>query len=303
MEIPKISEESGKGPLINENKIDANRFQSITTDISLIAVCIIAAVVSFWDMSITIASVVTVGWMSVLLYIVTTSVYRSKYDGGIYKGRQTEEYKTALATFNRFRDHIMEHSLTDKLAEWCNTYRANDLTQIKKNIVCPYMTYQEFQEKYENISKEKAKSLGLSRQAQKAVNTANAIKPLELSADMLLNTSASRNIFGKRRALPTSGSTQREIDLATNYISKFVVTFICGMFTIQVLSSPSLESFLQWIVRMFPVVMAFLTGEPNGYKNVVSVDTRRILAQTHILKLFFADEKIDLPAAEQSIDI
>lgn len=298
MTVPHIVDDTPS--VVIEQKIDQNRLQSIGTDIALIVLCVVAAFVSFWDISITFSSVFTVGWVSVILYIVTTTVYRTKYDGGIFKGRQTTEYISAMETFTRYRDYIMTHSLTDQLTEWCNTYRMKDLTQLRKSIVCPYMTYEEYTEKYQNISKKGINRLDLSKQAKSAIKRANDINALELSAYMLLSSSVSSNLFGKRKALPTSGSEKRNVDFAVNYASKFIVTFICGMFAIQILSDPSLESFLQWVVRMIPVAVAFLTGEPSGYRNVVSVDTNRIDAQNQLLKLFFADAKIDLPNQGQN---
>ena len=298
MEIPKIGEEPQYKVI--EQKIDQNRLESLGTNIALITLCVIAAFISFWDISITLSSVFTVGWVSVLLYTVTTTIYRTKYDGGIFRGKKEKEYIDVMQTFTEMRNYVMEHSLTDTLSDWCNSYRIRDITQLRKSIVCPYMTYEEYKEKYQNISKEKVNRCGLSKQAKRAVLLANSISPLELTADMLLNSSGRRNLFGKRKALPTSGNEKRDIDFAKNYISKFIITFICGMFAIRIISDPTLKTFLQWIVRMIPIVIAFLTGEPGGYRNVTIIDTKRIDAQNQLLKMFFADAKIDLSAKGQN---
>ena len=291
MFVPKIDDPTPQSA--QEPMIDTNRAASVSTDIALIAMCIIAALVSFWDISFTFESAVTVGWMSIMLYVVTTTVYRSKYDGGIYKGRQRDEYKNARKAFDTMRAFIMENSLTDTLSEWCNSYRAKDVEQIRMAIICPHMSYSEYIEKYKNISKEKVNSLDLSKQMKKAINQANSVKPLELSSAMLMESSQSRGLFGVRRALPMSGHTRRTVDLGVNYVSKFMVTFVCGMFAVNILSDPSMETFVLWCVRMFPVVLAFLTGEPGGERNVVNVEVRRITAQTQLLTVFFADKKID----------
>jgi hypothetical protein len=74
------------------------------------------------------------------------------------------------------------------------------------------------------------------------------------------------------------------------------------MFVVEILSDPTLETFLQWLIRMFPVVTAYLTGEANGYRNVTTIDTQRINAQSQVLRLFFADEKID-PEQGQNNDL
>lgn len=290
MFVPKIEEEPQR---IIEQKIDQNRLVSVGTDFALLALCLLAAFVSFWDVGFSINKAFTVGWLSILIFIVSTTTYRNKYDGGIYKGRQTTEYKTAKASFENIRDFIVAKSLINTLSDWCNNYRVNDLTQIQKGIVCPYMTYEEYTEKYKNLNIRKVHRCDLSWQAKKAVILANSVMPLELSADGLLGISAQTNIFGKRKALPISGGEKRKHDMIVNYASKFILTFVLGMFVVEILSDPTLETFLQWLIRMFPVVTAYLTGEANGYRNVTAIDTQRINAQSQVLRLFFADEKID----------
>ena len=298
MFVPKIEEEPQR---IIEQKIDQNRLVSVGTDFALLALCLLAAFVSFWDVGFSINKAFTVGWLSILIFIVSTTTYRNKYDGGIYKGRQTTEYKTAKASFEKIRDFIVAKSLINTLADWCNKYRVDDLTQIQKGIVCPYMTYEEYTEKYKNLTIRKVYRCDLSWQAKKAVILANSVMPLELSADGLLGISAQTNLFGKRKALPISGGEKRKHDMIVNYASKFILTFVLGMFVVEILSDPTLETFLQWLIRMFPVVTAYLTGEANGYRNVTSIDTQRINAQSQVLRLFFADEKID-PEKGQKIE-
>ena len=298
--IPKIEQDT---PHIIEHKVDQNRLVSAGTDVALLALCLLAAFVSFWDVGFSINKAFTVGLLSILIFVISTTVYRTKYDGGIYKGRQTTEYQTAKASFEQIRDFIVSRSLINTLADWCNKYRVNDLTQIQKGIVCPYMTYEEYTEKYKNISKRKVIRCNLSWQATKAVILANSVMPLELSADGLLGITAQTNLFGKRKALPISGGQKRKNDMIVNYASKFIFTFVLGMFAVEILSDPTLETFLQWLIRMFPVVIAYITGEINGYRNVTAIDTHRINAQSHILRLFFADSKIAFTEQGQKIHL
>ena len=297
MEIPHIGAETPH--VIQEQKIDQNKLVGIGTDIALLALCFGAAFISFWDVGFSINKAFSIGFLSVILYVVTVTVYRNRYDYGIFRGRQTKEYKGEKSNFEKLRDTIISTNLMTPLIEWCNTYRLNDLAQIRKSFVCPYMTYEEYTEKYQNISQREVNRLNLSRQAKRAIFLANSIKPLELSADKLLGVSVNVNLFGKRQALPVSGQDKRKYDMIFNYASKFLLTFVLGMFSIEILSDPTLETFLQWLVRMFPVATAYLTGEPSGYRNATAIETRRIGAQSQILHLFFADTKLDDPKQGQ----
>lgn len=298
MQVPHIGEDTPH--IIQEQKIDQNKLVGIGTDIALLALCFLAAFVSFWDVGFTINEVFAVGWLSVILYVVTVTVYRNKYDHGIYRGRQTKEYIEEKNNFEKLRDIVISQNIMTSLIEWCNDYRVKDLEQIRKGFVCPYMSYNEYTEKYQNISQREVNRCNLSRQAKRAIFLANSIKPLELSADKLLGMAVNVNLFGKRQALPISGQDKRKYDMIFNYASKFLLTFVLGMFSIEILSNPTLETFLQWLVRMFPVVTAYLTGEPNGYRNASTIETRRIGAQSQILHLFFADTKLDIPKQGQT---
>ena len=289
---PHLIEESDD--LTKRLRVDSDNLNSFATNVGLFVLCAIASIVSFWEVEFTIDKAFTIGWVTVLLYVVSTTVYRTKYDGGIYRGRQTEPYKTIMTTFQGYRERITKGKLIDRLREWCQAFRINDVKNVRMEIICPYMSYDEYLAKYVNLSPAKIKELGLSRKVRSAVNRANAVEPVELTADMLLNTSFSKNLFGKRRILPRSGDEQRRGDFASNYAKRLVITILCGLFAVEFISDPSVESFLQWIIRMIPVVMAFLTGDTGGFRNATEVTTKRIDAQSRLLELFFADEKIEI---------
>jgi hypothetical protein len=269
--------------------IDSDNLQSLATNAALILLCVIASLVSFWDIQLTFDSAFSIGWVTVLLYIVSTTVYQTKYDGGIFKGKQTDVYKAALDSFDSLRKRIMDTRQTDALRDWCNDYRIKDVESIRKNIVCPYMSYDTYLELYANRSKAHVKQAGLSRKARKAVNLANSVEPVDLTSDMLLNLSHQRRLLKKRRLLPRSGDEQRTGDLAATYIKKFFITFICGMFVVEIINNPTLDTFLQWLIRMVPIVMAFLTGPGAGFRNASEVSVKRMHAQSKLLTVFFAD--------------
>ena len=271
-------------------RVDSDNLNSLATNAGLFILCAIASVVSFWDVTLTIDKAFTIGWVTVLLYIVSTTVYRTKYDGGIYRGRQTDAYKEITGTFRTYRDRIMKESRIDDLREWCRDFRIQDVRNVRMEIVCPYMSYDDYLAKYANLSPQKVKELGLSRKVQSAINRANAVEPVELTADMLLNLSFSKKLFGKRRILPRSGDEQRRGDFVSNYAKRLVITILCGLFAVEFISDPSMESFLQWIIRMIPVVMAFLTGDTGGFRNATEISVRRIDAQSRLLEMFLGTE-------------
>jgi hypothetical protein len=190
---------------------------------------------------------------------------------------------------------VYSNALIDELREWCISFRVKEMKSVKREIICPYMSFEEYETKYANLSTAEVRSLKLSKKAKRAINRCNRIEPVELTSDMLLNVSTASNLFGKRKILPRSGDEQRVGDFVANYAKKFFITFVCGMFLVSVVSNPTLESFLQWLIRMFPVVMAFLTGGSGGFRNATEVTQKRLDKQSRIICEFFADKGIEIP--------
>lgn len=281
-----------KAELLQRSSAEADKIKEVGLNVSLLFLCFIASFVSFWDVEIAfdLNKIFSISFVTVLIYIITVTVFRSKYDTGLYKGRETEPYKEAVKRFDALAKEIADNLLVDRLRDWCNAFRRKDLADVRYNIISPFMTYQEYEEKYMNLSKAQVRQLPLNKTTRKAILRANKVLPAELTSDMLLSRSFSTTIFGKRKILPKSGEQQRERDLLLSYINAFIRTFICGMFVISVASDPSVDTFIQWLIRMVPIVMAFVTAPAAGYRNVTDTTTRRISAQSGILDLFFADK-------------
>ncbi len=287
--IEELKTKTDEGEPFASPLLDADGLQAVATNVCLIALCVIASLASFWDVKLTFDHAVTVGWLAILLYLVATTVYNTKYDGGVYKGRQTEAYKTANEDFAKLRDRISDQRLTDDLRDWCNDFRVKERDNLRKNIICPYMRFDTYLEKYENLSRQEVKKLPLSKKVKQAINTANQVEPVDITADKLLNLYVPRRFFKKRKILPISGDDQRRGDIIVNYVKRFFLTFVCGMFIVEVVSIPSLDTFLQWIIRMIPIVMAFLTAPAGGFRNATEVSVKRLNAQSKLLKTFLAD--------------
>jgi hypothetical protein len=133
--------------------------------------------------------------------------------------------------------------------------------------------------------------LSLPKNIKKAIKRANSITPVVLTADMLLSVTFDRHLWWKRRVLPKSGDEQRRFDYLSNYISKFILIFLFGMVVVDIVGNPTLETFVQWIVRMIPIALAYLNGEISGYKNTTEVVPARIEAQIMVLERYYSEQR------------
>jgi hypothetical protein len=270
-----------------------------------VVLCLIASLVSFWDIRVTFDKAFSVSFVAILIFIVATTVYNSKYEGGLFKGKQTTVYREAFRKLESMRNIVQNKDLIDSLGDWCNDFRRKDLETVKKNIVCPYMTFSDYTEKYALLSAKKIKDLELPKKIEKAVIAANKVESIDLTSDMLLNLSFARRIFGKRKILPISGDSKKQFDMTANYVKRFFVGILCGFFIIEILSNPTLSTFIQWMIRMIPVAMSFITGPAGGYKNATEIAPKRMNAQSEILAAFLhsktqKSQTVEEPTGEQT---
>ncbi len=302
IEMPGTIASDSEG-VVRRSSVDAEKLTSVGTNLGLLLLCLVAAFVSFWDINLYFdaSKLLSIGFVTILIYIITVTVYRTKYDDGLLQGRATDGYKEAIGRFDELCKTINENLLIDSLRVWCNEYRRKEVESIRRDIITPYISYAEYESKYLMLSDKAINKLPLQKGLKRAIRSANHILPAELTADMLLNRAFSVKIFGKRKMLPKSGDEQRNIDLLLNYIKVFVRTFLCGVFVVQVASDPSIETILQWIVRMIPIVMAFITAHPAGYKNASEISVRRINAQCSVIDIFLADERKVKNEAEETV--
>lgn len=284
--VDRLNTESTMESMQTRRVFESENIGAVTTNVFLVLLCLIAALVSFWDVKFTFDKAFNVSFVAILLYIVATTVFRTKYDGGLYKGKQTKEYKESFDNFSEKRKRILDAGLTDDLRDWCNDFRRKDLDNVRKSIICPYMQYQEYLEKYAMIDNEQIQKSNLPKKVKKALMEANRMEPIDLTADMLLNVSFSKQIFGKRRLLPCSGDEKKRFDIITDYAKRFIVTFVCGMFIVEIVSDPTFDTFLQWTIRMIPVATAFITAPSGGFKNATETAPKRMNAQTEMLDAF-----------------
>lgn len=283
--------EDFSGGLSIGKSINEDGAKNALSNALLIGICFIASFTSFWNVTLTFDTAIAITWTSVLLYIVTTTVFSAKYEHGITNGKNCDRYKNAISELGSKRKEILEKDLIDHLSDWCNAFVKKELIQTRKSIIGSYMTYEDYTEKYASMTEKDVSKSSLPNNIKKAIKRANSIEPVVMTADMLLSVTFDRQFWWKRRVLPKSGDEQRRFDYLSNYISKFILIFLFGMVVIDIVGNPTLETFLQWLVRMIPISLAYLNGEISGYKNTTEVAPARIEAQIMVLERYYSEQR------------
>ena len=82
--------------------------------------------------------------------------------------------------------------------------------------------------------------------------------------------------------------TRRNVDFATNMVSRLFTTLLSGTVVIDVIINPSWQSVAQWALRMIAIFWAAVSGYDAGVKNISETTMSYIARKTEILKIFIA---------------
>jgi hypothetical protein len=277
-------------------------------DIMLGALVIIAAVISLTDFSFSIGSIANITALTIFLYLITTFVYRNRYAKGVMRGKREEEYISSLEEYRQKRDWIYNNNLAGYVPAFCTYYKKKELREYRESLLSDVeIPYEEYAEKYLKLPKRKIMALPLSIEAKKIILKCNAAKSIKLMPGMILNENGE---YSRHKLIGKSGK-QREIqDKRKNAITRAVYVLFGGLIVFDVIFNFSLQTCLQWLIRMLPVVLAIITGDDSGYCNISVTEVAFKKGQSNVINLFseYLEEQKILPerkeeVAEASTDI
>lgn len=260
-------------------------------DIMLMGLVLIAATISFTDFTLSLGSIKSFTALSVFLYVITTLVYRNRYDKGKRRGYRDDEYKSALEKYRSRRDDVYEAKYASQVPEFCRIFKARELRRYRESVLSDAdLSYDEYAQKYRGKSWRYVMGLSLSSDARRAIMKCNRAKPIKLTPNMILNENGE---FGRSRLIGQSGRERERSDKKRQLISRAIMALLGSMIAINLILDFSLVTVFQWFVRMLPVVSAVITGDDSGFCNVVVTETNFKRDQVAVINLFFEymDEK------------
>ena len=260
------------------------------TSWALIACVLIASVLSLGKVTFTFQEAISVSTLCIILFLVSSLIYRTKYTEYEAKAKQCPEYIAIDKTYNELVNRIHNEGLLVRLPELCQRYVDEELktfrTAILANACIPYSVYAT---DYANKSVKELKSLPISKSMRKAICRANKAKCLKLNAQSLL--SVSKQGFIRFSALMISSGQRETIDSALNVVSRMFTTFLGGAVTVAVIIDWSWQSLVQWGIKMLPLAMAAYSGATQGTKNIFQTAIPHKKSQINIIATILEWEK------------
>jgi hypothetical protein len=264
------------------NISNPDKFQ--LNDLMLGALVIIAAIVSFTDFSLSWGNIRNFTALTIFLYIITMFVYRNRYAKGILRGKKETEYIDSLLLYRGERQQIYDLNIVGRVPKFCIWYKKKELREYRESLLCDIeMEYDEYVEKYLRMSSRDILKTDLSAFAKKTIIKCNKAKSIRLYPGMILNENGE---YDRSKLIGKSGRERERSDKKKQAVTRAVYVVFGAMIAFDLIFNFSVLLIFQWIVRMFPVITAVISGEDGGYCNVAVTEVKFKNDQVHVIKLF-----------------
>ena len=269
---------------LEKGAIDTSSNKLQLNDIMLALLVIIAAVISFTDLSFSFDNIQKLTALTIFLYLVTSLVYRNRYARGKQRGKADPEYKESLKEYRQKRQGIYDKSAAGRVPEFCRYYKAKELQEYRTSLLSDVeIEYDEYAEKYRRLSFFSILHLKLPFDMKRTIIKCNRAKPLRLVPGLILNENGEMD---REKLIGQSGRQREKKDKKEQLISRAIMVLFGGMVVVNIILDFSVITIIQWMVRMIPVIAAIFTGEDSGYCNIVVTETNFKNDQVSVINLF-----------------
>lgn len=271
------------------------------SNIMLALLVALAAVASMFGIKFTWGSLGQVTALSLLLYIITSMVYRNRYGRGKLRGRLDPDYAYALSGYRDKRSAIDERGILGLVPQFCREYKVRELREYRSDLLVDVdMTYEEYETYYQRLSDKEVMKLHLPLETRKVIVRCNHAKPLHLTPGMILNENGEAE---RHKLLGQSGREREHKDKRKQMLQRAFIILFGSCIGFDLLIDFSLQNILRWVVRMFPIALAIIFGDDDGYCNITVTEANFKRGQSMVIGMLFewAGAK-DEPACEGSGD-
>lgn len=266
----------------------------ILSNLMLAGMVVLAAMCSMFGVELSIGAVRDLTLLSVILYFITSMVYRNRYARGKMRGKHDGDYLHALGGYRERRSTIDDRGLVSSVPLFCREYKRRELREYRADLLIDVdMTYEEYKENYMRLSDKEIMVLHLPLETRKILIRCNHAKPLRLTPGMILNENGEAE---RQELMGQSGRERERKDKRKQMLQRAILVLFGGLVTFSFVTEFTLANVLRWAVRMVPIAMAIIFGDDDGYCNITVTETAFKRAQSSVINLLFewADRREDV---------
>ena len=266
----------------NPNKFTLN-------DLVLIGLVAIAMVLSFTDFTLSLSNFKKFTALTLFLYVITTVIYRNRYNRGKSRGRTDTDFCNALKAYLTSREEIIDQGIVSEVPEFCRVYKKRELKEYRASILSDVdMEYDEYIEKYRRMSRRDIMRLSLPFDMKKAIIKCNQAKPIRLTPGLIMNENGEAD---RQKLLSQSGRERERKDKRRDFITRGLWILLGSAIVVNIILDFSVITVIQWFVRMMPIMSAIIMGDDSGYCDITVTETNFKHGQTSVIHLFFEYQK------------
>jgi hypothetical protein len=150
-------------------------------------------------------------------------------------------------------------------------------------------------EDYVGKSKSDLKKFGLTKKEQKAIMSANAVKPIKLNPDSIMRIGR-ESAKNRRKPMGVAPATKKGVFIGWKAISSLTMSLFVSSLIFEVVASPTWATFAQLCMKLLPIGWSGFRGYYMGYKNIVVDTVNYVHDQTDLMELclkYFDSHPVD----------
>jgi hypothetical protein len=257
-------------------------------DLMLAFIVAVAMVLSYTDFTLSLGNFKNFTALTLFLYVVTTIIYRNRYNRGKARGRSDTDYCDALKDYRSSKKKIIDFGFVSDVPLFCREYKVRELKEYRTSILADVdLEYDEYFEKYRRMKNRKIMRLKLPWDMRRAIIKCNRAKPLRLTPGLIMNENGEA---GRDKLLSQSGREREKKDKRRDFIRRGVMVILGGAIAVNIILDFSVITIVQWFVRMLPVMSAIIMGDDAGFCDITVTETNFKHGQTSVINLFLEYE-------------
>ncbi|MBO5009585.1 MAG: hypothetical protein J6D20_02635 [Clostridia bacterium] len=217
-----------------------------------------------------------------LLMCCSYFMYLTCSDSGMRHGLNTEAYRDACDKFNKNKSAILEKENQTRMYAFCRHFINNELKNTKMNILAVVgYNYNTYIRNFLGVDKTKInESRELSKAQKKAINEANAIKPITLTPEMILKRG---RYAGRRNPLGITPEMKKRIHVGLKFITTLLFTLLVTLIVFDIVIEPTWLMVAGGMLKLLIVIYNGFTGYKMGYENIVFDTVNYMSDQTDLM--------------------
>ena len=198
-------------------------------------------------------------------------MYVNSASAGAKGGSETSAYRQAIKRHAELRDEIISKKLLGRLSQFCVEYIAEELKNTRVSIlISAGFSYEGYEAEWLGKGKETVLAdEKLTDAHKKAIISANNVKPITLTSDMIFK---SNRVQGTRSPLSVNPQKAKTINYSVKLVQILALSAIPSIIVMEVSGGFTWASLAQILIKILPMVSNAFLGYEYGWKNI-TVDT------------------------------